>query len=243
MSMKKFICLILIISTLLLATGCYSSNPDGSKEITLPATAKTIRFDTNGGTSVSPMTVFTLNRAPKTTKSDSVSMGWYLDETLTIPAVFPLDVDKNMTIYAKWLKTHEVMECTDCKIKWGTGYSSALIYDLTPNGFDLQELSKLGYTVEILVTYSVRYKKDYDVLLDIGYAGAPKYEIYLLDAKGVGTIKENLTTTTSNKTRIIELTRPASSLIGDKITLKVSTDNIQNIIYFTNITVVYNCYK
>ena len=85
--------------------------------------------------------------------------------------------------------------------------------------------------------------EDYDVWLDIGYTGSPKYEIYLVDSKGVGDRREDLSTSTSGSNRTVELTRPASSLIGDKITLTVSTNNIQNIIFFDSILVNYQCVK
>lgn len=242
MLLRKIICLLLTVSITLLFTGCKSSNSknsDESKEVD----KNLIQFDTNGGTGIAPKLLNTLYSAPMTTKEDSLFVGWYLDETLTIPVVFPLEVDSDMTIYAKWLKISYELKCSDFEIKWGTGYKSSVIFDVTPNGFDLQELSKMGYNIKITVKYDVAYIKDYDVWLDIGYAGSPRYEVSLLNSQRVGRIKENLSTKGTPLTRTIELTRNATSLINDRITLEFSTNNVQNIICFGNIVVTYYCYE
>ena len=232
--MKNVISIILVFLLMFSFAGCNNADDNGQTLPNGPVSKQTIYFNTNGGTSVSSIKANTLNSSPITSKDGYLFVGWFLDETLTVPAVFPLDVYNDMTLYAKWLKIVGEKYCTNCQIKWDTGFSSALVYDLTPNGFDLVELAKRGYYIKISVSYRVYYRKDYDVWLDIGYAGSPKYEIYLVDSKGVGDRREDLSTSTSGSNRTVELTRPASSLIGDKITLTVSTNNIQNIIFFVN---------
>lgn len=205
----------------------------------------TVSFYTNGGSYVSPLTLQNaiLSKPPvEPIQNGYLFDGWYLDSSLTTPVTFPLSVNRDTTLYAKWLKLTDQTTYQDCAIKLDSDYHSSLIYTITPRGFDLEKLNLEGYHMKITVTYKVRYVKDYDVLWDIGYAGSPKYEIYLLDGSGVGQINENMTTTTSQKTRTITLTRSAADLINDKITLKVSTDNIQNIIYFEDIVVTYECY-
>ncbi len=205
----------------------------------------TVSFYTNGGSYVSPLTLQNaiLSKPPvEPTQNGYLFDGWYLDSSLTTPVTFPLSVNRDTTLYAKWLKLTDQTTYQDCAIKLDSDYHSSLIYTITPRGFDLEKLNLEGYHMKITVTYKVRYVKDYDVLWDIGYAGSPKYEIYLLDGSGVGQMYENMTTTTSQKTRTITLTRSAADLINDKITLKVSTNNIQNIIYFEDIVVTYECY-
>lgn len=241
--MKKLICLLLLLSLTLSFVGCFSSDDKGNTVIETPLVKKTVRFVTNGGTSVSSKQVYTLNQAPSTTRNGYAFNGWYLDQTLSVPAVFPIEVDKDMTLYAKWLKIKDYGRFTDCSIKWGSGHSSALYYSITPNGFDLEELAKQGYYMKISVSYSVYYRKDYDVLWDIGYAGSPKYEVYLSNARGYGVSRENMSTTTSSVNRSIEMTVKVADMVNEKYKLTFSTDNIQNIIYFKNISVTYTAYK
>ena len=132
----------------------------------------------------------------------------------------------------------------DTAIKFlDNGYKSASYYQLNPPGFDLQALAAEGYIMKIHVTYDVYYRKDYDVLWDVGYAGAPKYEVYILNSDNIGSCDENITATKSARTRSISYKASVSSLLNTSLYLKFSTDNIQNIIYFENIKVEIVCQK
>ena len=133
--------------------------------------------------------------------------------------------------------------CENCSIKFLDDRSSAVVYTITPGGFDMQELNLRGYQMNVTVTYEVYYRKDYDVLWDIGYAGSPRYEIYLVNDAGLGAKKENLSTTTSATKRSISENFRIVDLQNTRLTLTFSTDNIQNIIYFKNIIVEYHCFK
>ena len=95
----------------------------------------------------------------------------------------------------------------------------------------------------ITVSYDVEYNKDYDVLLDIGYMGAPKHEIYLCRDNGIVIEEEDIKTPNSSTHKAITYTEKVSSMINSKFYFEVSTNNIQNIIYFKNITVTYQCTK
>ena len=121
--------------------------------------------------------------------------------------------------------------------------ASATTYVITPAEFDLEALNKQGYKMTIRVTYDVYYKKSWDVLWDIGYLGAPKYEVYILDDSLIGKCQEDITAPSKNTTKTISYTTDIVNLIGSKIFLIFSSNNIQNIIYFKNITVSYDCYK
>ncbi len=66
--------------------------------------AYTVRFDTDGGTAVSDMTVSVIEESPVTTKAGYTFAGWYKDSGLTDKAAFPYEVTKAQTLYAKWEK-------------------------------------------------------------------------------------------------------------------------------------------
>ena len=202
-----------------------------------------IDFSTNGGSSIATKYTDVLDYSPVTSKSDAIFDGWYLDKYFKVPAVFPLKVESDMTLYAKWLKTQDKRYCENTSIKWAKGHSSSSLYYITPNGFDLQTLAQKGYAMEISVEYVVYYKKDYNVWLDIGYAGSPKYEVFLVNSQGIGAIEKNLPTTTGGRLKGIKFVTDVVDLLNEKITLTFSTDNIQNIIYFQDILVTYKCYK
>jgi len=130
------------------------------------------------------------------------------------------------------------MRCEDSKIKF-----MGLTYDITPSVFDFEDMARLGYGMKITVTYDVYYKKDYDVWLDLGYMGSPKYEVSIQNSNEEGTYYEDLGTTLQGDTRSVSVKYNSNNLIDSNIILKFSSDNIQNIIYFENISVKYECVK
>ena len=64
-----------------------------------------VTFETNGGQAVEARMVKILETAPITSRSGYVFAGWYLDQVMVTPAVFPLTVTEDMTVYAKWIKS------------------------------------------------------------------------------------------------------------------------------------------
>ena len=205
-----------------------------------------VNYYTNGGTKLEKQSIKEnayLEYAPEVYKSYHQFDGWYLDATFTQPAVFPIKMEHNVNLYAKWLKVYSKGSCENAVIKfWGDNDFSA-IYDITPSGYDIKRLEELGYKLKINVTYDVFYKKDYDVPFDIGYAGAPKYEAYILRSDGLGYGDEDLSTSKNSKTRELDATIKISDFKNDKLKLSFSTDNIQNKIYFENIKVTYEFVK
>ena len=249
--MKK-LCMLIALFLCLSFCGCSSGggidlNNDGKQDIKVDVpTIKvyTVRFDTNGGSNVSPKQITSLDAAPQTYRENHEFRGWYMDESLTIPVVYPLDVNNDITLYAKWLRVSDAMNCSDCSIKFmDNDFSNSYAYTITPPRFDLDTLATEGYIMEIIVEYNVHYAKDYDVLWDIGYMGAPKYEVYMYNNSTCYVSDKNLTTSKSPTTRTITYKTYATNIKNSKITLVISTDNVQNIIYFDNMTVTYNCYK
>lgn len=149
--------------------------------------------------------------------------------------------NKNSQFISSSLKLYDTIYCKNCSLKFANGYNSIATYYITPNGFDLDALQKSGYYMEINVTYNVYYKKDWS--LGIGYFGSPKYEISILNSDLLGKSKTDLTTTTKSTTRYLLMTSAIADLLNTRLTLTFSTDNIQNIIYFSNIKVSYRCFK
>ena len=203
-----------------------------------------VTFYTNGGSAVSTKNVSSLNSVPSTTRSGYLFDGWFLDSNFTKKASFPMSVTQPMNLYAKWIMLEATVNCTKARIKYmDSSEDSSVIYYITPINFDLKALAEKGYRMKITVTYDVSYAKDYDVLFDIGYMGSPKYEAAIYNSQKVGIYKNDLGTTKNGDRRTIEYTEYPVNLIGDKITLEFSTDNVQNIIYFENIVVKYECIK
>ena len=203
-----------------------------------------VSFNTNGGSYVEGLETDNISTAPSTFKNGYIFEGWYKDSTLNVPVSFPLTVTENMTLYAKWLKIKDSVKYSGCDIKAiDRSFYGSKNYYVTPNGFDMNTLATRGYQMKITVTYDVWYSKDYDVLLDVGYAGSPKYEVSLLDSDGIGKNQTKLGTTKQMTTRTISIQSSISDFINERIILNFSTDNIQNIVHFDNIVVTYECIR
>ena len=157
-----------------------------------------------------------------------------MDPTLSQAVVYPMEIKQDTIMYAKWLKLKDKKTCKDLSLKFEGSY-----FYITPNGFDVERLSQLGYNLTITVQYDVYYVKDYDVIWDIGYLGSPKYEVSITNSEGIGQFKNNLSTTKQTKTKTITYNCSAAELKNQSIKLKFSTDNIQNIIHIENIIVTY----
>jgi len=197
-----------------------------------------VKFIANGGTDVVNVKTSELKASPFTLKSGYNFVGWYTDSKFTQKVTFPVSINAPTTFYAKWLPQEYNMRCEDSKIKF-----MGLTYDITPSVFDFEDMARLGYGMKITVTYDVYYKKDYDVWLDLGYMGSPKYEVSIQNSNEEGTYYEDLGTTLQGDTRSVSVKYNSNNLIDSNIILKFSSDNIQNIIYFENISVKYECVK
>ena len=137
-----------------------------------------------------------------------------------------------------------VCYCKDSRIKFmDDNINSYSLYNIMPSNMDFETLAQKGYKIKIEVSYDVYYKKDYDVPFDIGYAGSPKYEVSIHNSDGIGNYKNDLSTKTSSQTKTITYNTTAREFLNTIIYLEFSTDNIQNIIYFKNITVTFTAYK
>ena len=97
--------------------------------------------------------------------------------------------------------------------------------------------------LQFKITYNVKYKKDYDVLFDIGYAGSPKYEISLINSSLRGYFEENLPTTKSETEKYYTYNTALNFSKDEQISLVFSTDNVQNIISFSDIVITIEAIK
>ena len=207
-------------------------------------TISIIYFNTNGGNHIEPaISDEAFEKLPTPKKENHAFLGWYLDTAFSSEIIYPYMPEGKVTLYAKWVKTTSKETLNNAKIKNWQGNSPSIVYQITPNGFDMEELQINGYKMEITVSYDVYYEKDYDVPLNIGYAGAPKYEASIKNSNNIGTFEKDKSTSSARKTRTISYTASISDLKNDKITLTFSTDNIQNVIHFSNIVITYECYK
>lgn len=204
----------------------------------------TVIFDSNGGSYVNSKQTQRVDQAPYTERDGYLFDGWYYNEGLTNEVVYPIEINSDMTLYAKWLLLEKEVSCEDIKLKsLDSDYYNATYYSLSPSGFDFQELEKRGYNISIEVQYNVRYKKDYAIPLDIGYFGSPKYKVGIINDDNAGVWKSDLGTTQSATTRSVSRKMSVASFNKNRIRLYFSTENVQNIIYFEDITIKYTCYK
>ena len=110
------------------------------------------------------------------------------------------------------IKLHDTKKCQESTIK-----TSVSTYVITPVGFDLEELNKRGYKMSIEVTYDVYYTKDWNSFFDIGYLGAPKYEVSILNDDLVGNMDYNVVAPSKSEKRTITYITDAVNLSGSKI--------------------------
>ncbi len=200
----------------------------------------TVTFETHGGTQVKDKVTTLIKTEPQTSKEKHLFLGWYLDEHYETVAVFPLSIKHDTILHAKWLKIEDSTKIEGGKFSGKSDYASAIYCDVSPN-FDFDTLSQKGMSIEISVSYDIYYKKDYNIIGNIGYMGAPRYEVYLLGEDLKGVWEEDVSTPSSSQTKKLVMCTTASYFKDNNITLTFSTNNIQNYIKVENIVVNYRC--
>ncbi len=203
-----------------------------------------VSFDSNGGSYCATLQTTRINEAPLPSKSWYTFDGWYRDAALTERVGFPLDVNKDMILYAKWLRTHGLSTYEKFAIKYlDNAFKNEYKWSILPNEFDYMRLALDGYTLNIDVSYKVYYEQDYKAIGNIGYMGSPKYEIAIYDKNGVGTYASDLGTSGEADERTISLQIKAIDLLNNNIYIEISTNNVQNIIYFEDLEILYRFVK
>ena len=202
-----------------------------------------VTFETNGGTYVEAQKTTKLISAPITSKENYYFDGWFLDQNLTNVVIYPLNVEDNMTLYAKWVKISDKLYFENCEFKYlDCDYSSKALYDITPRSFNYSRLEELGYTsMNICVEYSVSYEKQYKFLWDIGYFGSPRYEVSISNDDCWGEFQEDIKTTDEYVYKTIEINAGFDYYTHTPIVLMFSTNNIQNVVKVKDISVSYIC--
>ena len=79
-------------------------------------TKYTISFDTNGGSTLNPLTIYKgekIEVLDEPLKDDHTFGGWYIDSSLTTPFDYNATITKSMTLYAKW---NEVIKYNDFSV-------------------------------------------------------------------------------------------------------------------------------
>ena len=249
--MKKIIIIMLILVFAIIIGVLIGNDSKAGKVIsniddnTINVIKPTIKFVTNGGSKVDSQVTNVVKNAPKTTRENYYFEGWYLDKDFKAPAIFPLSVEYDTTLYAKWLKIYDTTQNKDrfC-ISGKLDFPSSKSFNITPSGFDFEALSAIkDLKLQISVSYDVYFSKEYNVLWDIGYAGAPHYEIYILGQDLRGSFEEDIVAPSSRKTKTITMCTSVEYFINNTISLTFSTNNIQNAVWIENIVVTYSCGK
>lgn len=163
---------------------------------------------------------------------------------LVIPLTGCRDLKNNIEAGIGALKLNDYSRCENCSIKFlDDRYSPVASYFITPSGFEMDKLDEMGYMMKIMVSYTVYYTKSYDVLWDIGYAGAPKYEVSISDDTLTGNYESDIKTTKNKASKSIYIDTYISNIKNRRWSLNFSTDNIQNVVHFEDIYVTYTCHK
>ncbi len=244
--MKKSVLFILMLLLILCFAGCTTAydgqgQPVSSNDaFNIIDNRHAIRFETNGGSRVETIRAKTLTSAPDTYKEGYVFEGWFMDASLITPAIYPIEVKNDTVLYAKWLRIHKTVKLADTSIKLDTNFENSSLYSISGDGFNLDRLSELGYRLYLTVSYDVYYEKDYNVWWDIGYMGAPKYEVGVLNDDLMGSLEKDITASTNVIRKKEQWKFSISELENNNWVLVFYTDNIQNIIYFENIELDYS---
>lgn len=234
---------IILVSFTLVS--CSTSNMSGNKIDNLFKKNHTITLFVNGlnkNITVDDGDALIINLTPK--KDNYIFKGWYTDSPCTVPYDFSRPVTTSFNLYAGFALKTKTIRCKDIKIKaLSSTYDNIKSFGLSLVGFDYDYLEKNGMGIQFKITYNVKYTKDYDVLFDIGYAGSPKYEISLINDSLQGYFENNLPTTKSEIGKCYTYNTLLNYSKGRSIELVFSTDNIQNIISFSNIVVTMEAIK
>lgn len=170
--------------------------------------------------------------------------GWYTDSACTVSYDFSRPVTTSFKLYAGFALRTKTITCQNIKIKaLSSTYDNYKSFGLSLVGFDYDYLEENGMGLQFKIMYNVKYKKDYDVLFDIGYAGSPKYEVSLINNSLQGYFEENLPTTKSEVEKCYTYNTALHFSKDEQISLVFSTDNVQNIISFSDIVVVIEAIK
>lgn len=110
-----------------------------------PAAAKTVTFDSNGGSTVQSQSVTSGAKATEPTaptKEGFTFVGWYSDEDLETEFDFDTAITADTTLYAKWEKSYDVT-ADNLAVTW-SGLENNLIFTVDLDSFDATAIADIG---------------------------------------------------------------------------------------------------
>ena len=108
----------------------------------------TVTFVTNGGSQLSPIRSEVIDTSPVSTREGYMLEGWYTDITLSNKAAFPLAVEEDMVLYAKWT----AIEYTIDYVLDGGQFDGAV-----PNGYTIENSVRLPSPTKVGHTFDGWY--------------------------------------------------------------------------------------
>ena len=130
-------------------------------------------------------------------------------------------------------KTTETIKARDVSIKLTS--TPVVACDVTP-AFDYDALLKHNCKgVKITLTYTVYYVKDSI------FSGTPEYTVAITSDDLMGWEDADVKASLSKKTKKFERNAPLGSFMNNNWKLSFSTDTLIGTIYFTDISITYQC--
>ena len=177
-------------------------------------------------------------------KNDYIFKGWYTDSSCTVPYDFSRPVTTSFNLYAGFVLKTKTIKCPNVTLKaLSKLYDNDQSFLISLVDFDYDYLEKNGMGLQFNIIYDVKYIKDYDVLWDIGYAGAPKYEISLINDYLEGYFEVNIPTKKNEERKVYTYNTALNFSRNKQVSLFFSTDNVQNIIKLSDIVVIVDAIK
>lgn len=141
------------------------------------------------------------------------------------------------------LKTDSSVSCEGFSIKFSAQTDSQKTLEATTEELDWNALGEAGYkNVKITVSYKVSFEKQWS-LGSIGYLGNPRYDLSIMSSEGELKKFTSLETKTEKKSVTQSCTVKLEELENSKISIKLETTNIQNLISFEDVEVRYTAEK
>ena len=111
---KRIKTIFTIMSALFLLSGCVTTptatNTTSDASSVEEVVKYTITFNSNGGSSVSSITAnegSSIAKPANPTKTDNVFKEWHSDSALTVLVSWPITLNSNLTLYAKWQNSRD----------------------------------------------------------------------------------------------------------------------------------------
>lgn len=184
--MKKFIAIALLL--LMITCSCCLLTSCGEPQLELHPYS--VNFVTNGGSEVSQKNIPVIENSPTTTKENYIFQGWYFDKDFTTPVAFPLSVDCNLTLYAKWKQSLKslskewstyVLGLNGSKLQFTDGIEDSTQYLMKKGSIDALNYYKWEYVNVYTDTYTKNKCQEtikFDIEFDYGNFASTKGSVF-----------------------------------------------------------------